>query len=110
MTRKITIITTLEILLEVRSDHVDTIKEELEQAIYEGNEPVSLLRDKWGYKTGGITHIEATVISEQVCRCCGCTNDAACIQNEDETCEWAEDDLCSFCIGKENEPEQPLPW
>jgi hypothetical protein len=39
-----------------------------------------------------------------VCRECGCTQLNACEDKETgETCGWAEDDLCTFCV-----PDEPL--
>lgn len=37
--------------------------------------------------------------NEQVCRVCGCTWDNACPGG----CWWAEEDLCSACVGKGQE-------
>ena len=32
------------------------------------------------------------------CRECGCTDLRACVNDlTEETCEWVENDLCSFC-------------
>lgn len=36
------------------------------------------------------------------CRVCGCTEDDACIGENGVTCGWAEDDLCTACVGKES--------
>jgi hypothetical protein len=34
-----------------------------------------------------------------VCRVCGCSQDDACWHDELGACEWAEVNLCSFCVG-----------
>ena len=31
------------------------------------------------------------------CRKCGCTNNYACVDENGDTCHWAEPDLCSAC-------------
>jgi hypothetical protein len=37
----------------------------------------------------------------RTCRVCGCTdyNCAVCIERTGEPCHWAEEDLCSACLG-----------
>ena len=35
------------------------------------------------------------------CRVCGCWDCDACVDDDDEPCGWAEDDLCTACAGKE---------
>lgn len=35
-----------------------------------------------------------------ICRCCGCTDDRACVTNG-IACHWVEPDLCSACVAKE---------
>lgn len=43
---------------------------------------------------------------EQACRVCGCTESNACV-DDDGPCGWAEDDLCTACVGKEANAEAP---
>ena len=38
------------------------------------------------------------MMGRRKCRVCGCTDDAAC-WTADGPCYWAEDDLCSACVG-----------
>lgn len=40
--------------------------------------------------------------AEVSCRVCGCTNDNACADEDGNGCSWAEPDLCSECVGKED--------
>ena len=80
----------------------------LEQLLYEGNTPIAALKSQSHPAT--CIDCEVNVFDEQVCRCCGCTNDVACIHNEYETCHWVADDLCSACIGVEDAPDLPFPF
>lgn len=34
------------------------------------------------------------------CRVCGCTQNDACWDEEEGSCYWVEEDLCSACVGK----------
>jgi hypothetical protein len=38
-----------------------------------------------------------------VCPVCGCTWNNACVGVLGDSCSWAEEDLCSACVGKEGE-------
>lgn len=109
MKRKLTIVYRVEIIIPVTPEKVDDLPSELEQAIYEGNAPIEHL-NKLGYDTSGIQHMEAEVIDEPVCRCCGCTEHNACISIQGDPCAWVEDDLCSECVGREAAAEEGLPW
>lgn len=35
---------------------------------------------------------------ERACRVCGCTQNAACIDDKGQACWWEEPDLCSHCV------------
>lgn len=80
----------------------------LEQMLYEGDAPLSALKSH-GYAANCLD-CGVEVMDEQVCRSCGCTDDEACSSEVESTCHWAEDDLCSFCVGKESLPDAPLPF
>jgi hypothetical protein len=110
MKRKIHIALTIEIDLDVPADKLDDFSSNLEQAIYEGEAPIEYL-NKQGYNTAGIQHMEADVRDEPVCRICGCTEHNACVDEKDgHTCDWSEDDLCSFCVGREESSDDDLPF
>lgn len=36
----------------------------------------------------------------QRCRVCGCTDDRACVSQDEGPCYWVEEDLCSACVNK----------
>lgn len=36
-------------------------------------------------------------MTEPTCRCCGCTWECACHDDQRGACSWAEPDLCSHC-------------
>jgi len=36
-----------------------------------------------------------------VCRICGCSEWDACVDDEDQPCGWAAEDLCTRCAGTE---------
>jgi hypothetical protein len=43
------------------------------------------------------TEEEIMSIAPRHCRVCGCTDDAACVNADGETCCWVAQDLCSAC-------------
>ena len=55
--------------------------------------PQQAALDRWARIRGLVIGGE-----EQVCRVCGCRNNAACCDEKTgETCHWVEPDLCSAC-------------
>lgn len=34
----------------------------------------------------------------RICRVCGCTTEAACVDDAGRPCAWLADDLCSGCV------------
>lgn len=47
--------------------------------------------------------LEKALDAQRRCRVCGCTDDNACMPH---SCYWVEEDLCSECVGKEEQHEK----